>query len=523
MQFDTILKGGQVFDGTGNPWQSVDIGITGDLITAMGRLDQSDTANRIDCTGLAVCPGFIDMHSHSDLNILMEPGAAPKIRQGVTTEVIGQDGIAVAPIKDKDKKSWQKHMSGLAGQCNLDWDWNTLSEYFLRIEAAKPTTNIVSYVPHGHLRLWVMGMDNRKAKKEELALMIKLLRQSLEEGAAGMSTGLIYPPCPFADIEELIELCKVVNEHGKFFVAHMRNEDAGIMDAMDEMLAIAKGSGVPVHISHLKVMNIAQKPDVNAMLNKLDTARREGFELTFDQYPYTAGSTMLFAILPLWVQEGGTERMLERLKDPVDRNTIGEQLDPFLSSGNFNVSNIMVTVESEKNRHLVGKNLKEVAEFLDKPLIEAACDLLVEEELNVSMIIESQDLEDMKTILKHSSGTFCTDGLLGSHPHPRVYGAFPRILGRYCREERLLEMSEAIRKMTSAGAQRLGIKDRGLVREGFKADLIVFDPHSIIDCATYSKPKQFPKGICHVIVNGRQVVDNEQQVVSEGSGRVLRL
>lgn len=522
-EFDFILTGGHVYDGAGNPWRRADVAVKGKKIKRIGVIEDSGARESIDCSGLAVCPGFIDMHSHSDLRIFAEPEASAKVLQGVATEVLGQDGQSVAPIKDEHKKDWRRHLSGLLGDVGIEWTWNSFGEYLTALEKARPSTNLVSLVPHGSLRLWVMGMENRKATPEELDSMRELLRESLDAGGAGMSTGLIYPPCPYADIDELVGLCEVLEERGKFFVAHIRNEDSAVMESVDEMFQVARRSGAPVHISHLKVAGKPQHGRAGELLDRIDAARSEGLDITFDQYPYTAGSTMLFALLPEWLQEGGSDEMLARLKDREVRRRIMEEMASRTSSSGVDPTDVRVSaVKSQKNKCLEGKNLFELAETLDKPLIDAVCDLLIEEDLNVSMIIFVSNESDVKTILRHPAQTVCTDGLLGGRPHPRVYGAFPRILGRFCREEKVLGLAEAIRKMTSAPAQRLGLRDRGLIKEGLRADLVVFNPKTIIDTATYEDPRQAPLGIEHVFVNGKHIVASGKQIGAK-SGKVLRV
>jgi N-acyl-D-amino-acid deacylase len=519
--FDLILRGGRVFDGTGGPWYRADVGVRGDTIMDVGPLQDADAKRSIDCADTAVSPGFIDTHSHSDLMVFEDPSLAPKVLQGVTTELLGQDGIAAAPVRNESKSDWGRHLSGLLGNPDIDWDWSSFEEYLSAVEEVRSGPNMACLLPHGNLRLWVMGMEDRKPTAAELEEMIALLHQGFEAGAVGLSTGLIYPPCSYADEDELAALCSAMTRYGGFLVVHLRSEDAQLFEAVDEMVRVCERSGAPLHISHLKAGGRAQFGRAGELLERLQTARQRGVEVTFDQYPYTAGSTMLFAILPEWLQEGGPDRMIERLKDSEVRQRILTEVATRTSS-TIDLSDIRVSsVGSQKNKHVEGKNLLELEEAMGRPLIDAVCDLLVEEDLNVSMILFIADEEDVQTILKHPLHIACTDGLLGGKPHPRLYGAFPRILGHYCRDLAILDLPEAIRKMTSAPAARLGLKDRGLVRPGMKADLVVFDPETIIDTSTYEEPRQHPEGILHVFVNGEQAV-RDGGILDARSGRVLR-
>jgi N-acyl-D-amino-acid deacylase len=520
--FDAVLKGGRIFDGTGGPWVRADLAIRGDKIARVGALQGAEAARIIDCETLAVAPGFIDAHSHSDLMVFEDPSLPPKLLQGVTTELLGQDGIAAAPVRNERKADWRRHLSGLLGNPEIDWSWSSFAEYLAALERAKPGPNLACLLPHGNLRLWVMGMEDRRPVSAELDAMISLLDQGFEAGAVGLSTGLIYPPCSYADEAELAALCSAMTRYGGFLVVHLRNEDVRLFEAVDEMLRVSDRSGAPLHISHLKAGGRAQFGRAGELLEKLDAARRRGIEVTFDQYPYTAGSTMLFAILPEWLQEGGPDRMIERLKDASVRERILAEVATRTSSSAIDLADIRVSsVGSSKNKSLEGKNLLELQEAMGRPLIDAVCDLLVEEDLNVSMVLFLADERDVRTILKHPLQIACTDGLLGGKPHPRLYGAFPRILGHYCRELGVLDLPEAIRKMTSATAARLGLPDRGLIRPGMKADLVVFDPQEVIDTSTYEEPRRHPKGIRHVFVNGRQAV-GEGRILDAGFGRVLR-
>lgn len=521
VRFGVLLKSARIFDGAGGPWFKADLAVEGDQIAAVGALGNARARLEIDCAGAALAPGFIDAHSHSDLVAFEARSSAPKLMQGVTSELLGQDGIAAAPIRPEHKADWRRHLSGLLGNPKLDWPWSTFDEYLSALEAASPGTNLACLVPHGNLRLWVMGMEDRKASPSELKEMVSLLRECMEAGAVGFSTGLIYPPCSYADEDEMVALCAELVDYGGFIVVHMRSEDARVFEALGEMLRVSERSGAPLHISHLKVAGRPQFGRAGELLGAIERARERGVEVTFDQYPYTAGSTMLFAILPEWLQEGGPDAMLGRLGDAGVRERIMAELAK-RGSGTAAITDIRVAgVGSEKNRHLEGKNLLEVAEALGKPLIDAVCELLIEEDLNVSMILFIADEGDVQTILRHPLQIACTDGLLGGKPHPRLYGTFPRILGHYCRELGVLPLPEAIRKMTSAPAARLGLRDRGILRPGMKADLVVFDADRVIDRSTYDDPRRHPEGILHVFVNGRHAVRNGE-LLEAGAGRVLR-
>jgi N-acyl-D-amino-acid deacylase len=520
-RFDVLLRNARILDGTGGPWLEADLAVEGDRIAALGALASARAALEIDCAGASLAPGFIDAHSHSDLVVFEDGSCAPKLMQGVTTELLGQDGIAAAPIRTEHKADWRRHLSGLLGNPKLEWAWSSFDEYLSALENASPGTNLACLAPHGNLRLWVMGMEDRKASPAELEEMASLLRECMEAGAVGLSTGLIYPPCSYADEDELAALCAALVGCGGFLVVHMRSEDARVFEALGEMLRVSERSSAPLHISHLKVAGRPQFGRAGDLLAEIERARERGVEVTFDQYPYTAGSTMLFAILPEWLQEGGPDAMIERLGDAGVRERIVAELAK-RGSGAAAITDIRVAgVGSERNRHLEGRNLLEVAEALGKPLIDAVCDLLIEEDLNVSMILFIADEGDVQAILRHPLQIACTDGLLGGKPHPRLYGTFPRILGHYCRELGVLPLPEAVRKMTSAPAARLGLRDRGILRPGMKADLVVFDPERVIDRATYDEPRRPPEGILHVFVNGRHAV-RHGELLEARAGRVLR-
>jgi N-acyl-D-amino-acid deacylase len=515
---ELLIRGGRIIDGSGNPWYRADLAIGNGRIAAIGKLEMA--AERvIDAEGLVVAPGFIDTHSHSDLMLLAEPDSEMKIMQGITTEIVGQDGLGEAPIRDDLIEDWRRYLSGLNGDPEIEWDWRSFSEYLRRLEEAGPATNVASLVGHGNLRLLSMGMDNRKPTGEELDGMRALLGEALEEGALGLSTGLIYPPCSYSDLEELTSLCQVVKAHGGIFVAHIRNEGDGLLEALDEVITVGRRTGVPIHVSHLKASGERNWGRVAEALEKIESARAEGIDITFDQYPYIAGSTYLSSLIPSWAHEGGPKKMLERIRDEDSRRRIIEDME---SPRGEKWDGIVISyVKTEKNRPLVGRRIGEAASEMGLSPQELVLKLVEEEENAASMILFSMSEIDVKTAMRSRLGMICTDGLILGTPHPRAYGSFPRVLGRYARDEGLLSLEEAVRKMTSLPAQRFGLMDRGLLRPGLAADITIFDPESVIDKATFEDPRRFPEGIEYVIVNGAIAVE-DGAYKGVRAGRVLK-
>ena len=517
---DLVIKNGIVIDGTGNPWYRGSVTISDGKIVSIGR-EAPDSERVIDAGGQVVAPGFIDTHSHSDLMIISEPEARQKIMQGVTTETIGQDGLGEAPIRDDLVDDWRKYLSGLNGDPDIEWDWRSFGEYLDKIEGAGPATNILALVGHGNLRLLSMGMENREPSEEELEEMRDLLAKSMDEGAFGMSTGLIYPPCVYADTKELIELCKVVSGKGGLFVTHMRNEADMLLQSIEEVKTVGLESGVPVHVSHFKTSGERNWGEAEEALRAIEAGRAEGVDMTVDQYPYTAGSTFLSSLLPTWIHDGGVETMLTRLKIGEVREKV---VDDMMNTGrgrSWGWGNILVTsVKTEKNKLHEGKTLEEIAAVRGQDLFEALFDLILQEENAATMVSFSMSEDDVRTIMRSPLQMVCTDGIVLGKPHPRVYGSFPRVLGRYVREG-VIRLEEAIRKMTALPAQRFGLHDRGLLKPGMCADITIFDPKEIADTATYEDPIQFPRGIRYVIVNGNVTVVAGEHTGMR-SGRVLR-
>lgn len=513
--YDLLIKNGRIIDGTGSPWYCGDVGIKDGKVVDIGLLSSNLAHQVIDAKNQVVAPGFIDMHTHSDLVILDEPLIEAKVRQGITTDLLGQDGIAAAPLPAEYVSTWQKNLAGLNGTPPIEWDWETVGDYIDKIKRNNPSYNLAVLAPHGNIRMEVMGLANRPATDEEITKMQQVLRRSLEEGAVGLSTGLIYLPCCFAEMKELEALCMVLAEYGAPLVIHQRSEGDEILESMDELIDMMKRCGAHLHFSHLKNCGKDNWHKTEQVLEKIDQARLDGLEVTFDQYPYIAGSTMLSAILPPWAHDGGTEEMLKRLEDVTLRVKMIEQMKNAFK-GWDSISKwsgwdgiIITSVESEEKAYCVGKTIEEIATIEGKKQAETALDLILHEKNGVGMIDFVMDEASVKKILAHPAGTVGSDGLLGGEPHPRAYGSFPRILGKYVREEGVTSLEEMIRRMTSQPARIIGLQDRGIIRAGLVADIVIFNQETIIDQATFEQPRQFNIGIDYVIVNGQVVIEGE--------------
>jgi N-acyl-D-amino-acid deacylase len=532
---DLLLKNGLILDGTGRPGFEGDVAVSGNRILAVDAALQG-APEELDCAGLVIAPGFIDTHSHSDLRVLTEPKLPMKVRQGITLEVFGQDGISIAPIRKADRPQMERSLAGLLGRLDRDWDWESVGEYLAAVERAKPSLDCTYLIPHGAVRLQAMGMEDRRAAADEIGAMQELIRRSMREGALGLSTGLIYPPCCFADTSELIELCKAVAEFDGVFVAHMRSESDYLEDAVAEMIEIGNQSGVRVHISHFKVAGRENWPVIDGVLEMVRIARAGGMRLTADQYPYIAGSTMLGAILPPWAHAGGVESTIARLASVDER---GRLRDAMLDRSRSEWDNfwkwsgpegiIVSDVPSGRRPGIVGKNLAEAAALAgqagggvsEEAAAEFAFDLLAEERMGVGMISFSQSEDVVQKIMREPYVNACTDGLLGGKPHPRAYGTYPRILGRYVRELNVLSFAEAVHKMSGLAAETFRLGRYGRIEPGAQANIVVFDPQTVIDRATFEDSKQFPRGIEHVIVEGELMIRSGEQRGS-GSGVVVR-
>lgn len=489
---------------------------------------EADADRVIDAGGLVLAPGFIDTHSHSDLMVLSQPQLLPKLHQGITTEVLGQDGISMAPLPSSYIEPWKKNLAGLDGTDDkLDWNYENTANYLRMIEEAQPSLNEAYLLPHGNIRMEAMGLMNRPATEEDIDKMREITRREMEAGCIGVSSGLIYMPCAYGNTEELIEICKTANEYGGIFVVHQRSEADDILSSMDEIIRIGRESGIPIHFSHFKVCGKPNWKYIDGMMEKLDKASAEGLKVSFDQYPYIAGSTMLGVILPPWAHDGGTDKLVERLGNKEERERMKKDIHDGIDGwDNFirfaGTEGIYITsVASEKNKDVVGLSLEELGNRRGIDPLDAAFDLLCEEKNAVGMVDFYGSEEHVERIMKRPEMNLCTDGLLSGKPHPRVYGAFPRVLGKYVREENKLSLEEAVHKMTGKAAQSMNIKKRGYIKEGYFADLVLFNKDSVSDRGTFTDPEQYPDGIEYVIVNGTVELEHGTENGLR-AGKVLR-
>ncbi|MEW6357544.1 MAG: D-aminoacylase [Planctomycetota bacterium] len=515
------IKNGTVVDGSGEKGFSADVLVVGDRIETVGKIEAAPDAIQIDASGCVVAPGFIDIHSHSDLMILADPFPLAKTQQGVTTEIVGGCGFSLAPLTERTIPELKN--SGVLGETDLDWGWRSYSDLVSRMEKTPFAHNIGALIGHNTIRMAVLGMGNIVVSDAAMGRMKDHVREGMEAGAFGMSVGLIYTPGLYAGVDELAELCKVVAEYGGLFAIHMRNEGVRLLDAINESIEITERSGAPLHIVHLKVTGEENYPLIEKALERIYEARDKGLGVTFDQYPYTAGSTGLSALLPSWAREGGLENMLKRLQDGNIRSRIASDM----ARGGENMLRytwdkvLLSSVASEANKGLEGKTIEQIAHIRGCPPPDAVFDILVEEEGRAGMVVFSMSEESIRLIMKVPFGMVGTDGIHGGRCHPRLYGTFPRILGRYVRQERVLPIELAIQKMTANPADRLGLTDRGRIEPGKRADIVIFNPATVIDRATYEDSAQYPAGITHVIVGGRIVIENGR-ATGEAPGRVLK-
>ena len=546
-QFDLIIRNGRIVDGTGNPWFRAEIGVSDGKIEKIGRLVSAKAKRIIDAEGLVVCPGFIDIHNHSDSTILINPKVESMVRQGVTTQVIGNCGFSCAPVKENTKDLLGKYLFELMPEIEIEWD--TFGEYLNKLEKRKPATNIASLVGHGTVRIAVLGYDDRLPSREEIEEMKGFVASAIEDGAFGLSTGLAYAPGIFSGTNEIIDLAKVVAEYDGLYTSHIRNEADEIAwkQSVQEAIKIGERTGVRVQVSHIE-SHYPNWGKEEMVLKMFEDARDREIDIACDIPPYVCGYTTITTLLPDWALSGGIPEVVERLKNPVKR----EEIKNFVMVGkdkHTNPSQSLLAdgfadkiwiVSSEKRPELVGKSLEQISKVFGKDPFDSALDLILEEEGKTPIVCELHNEDDMRKLVKHPLSIIESDGLswapygtLGkTKPHPRNYGAFPLTFRKYVRGEtrdeepkevgkKILSLEEAVRKMTSFPAQRLGLKNRGILQEGKWADILIFDPLTIEDQATYANPHQYPKGIYYVLVNGQLVIEEEEHIGAY-PGRVLR-
>ncbi|WP_030463311.1 amidohydrolase family protein [Kitasatospora sp. NRRL B-11411] len=542
---DLLLRAATVVDGTGADRYRADVTVTDGRIDQIDRTDRTGrtgprpTGHRltgrrtIDADGLVLAPGFIDMHAHSDLRLLLEPDHPSRITQGVTLEVLGQDGLSYAPADDTTLAALRRQLAGWNGDPadeDFDWNWRTVAQYLDRLDTGSGSgvaVNTCYLVPHGTVRMLAMGWDNRPPTGPELARMQQLLDQSLADGAVGMSTGLTYTPGMYADTAELVALCTTVAARGGFHAPHQRSYGAGALEGYAEMVEISRRSGCPLHLTHATMNFGVNEGRAGQFLDLVDAALADGVDLTLDSYPYLPGSTTLAALLPSWSTEGGPEATLARLADPAARERIRADVEEHGSDGCHGVVTDWDTIQVSGVRHgalsaVVGKRISELAAAQGRTGTEVFLGLLRADQLGTTILQHVGHEENVRAIMRHPAHTVGSDGLLvGARPHPRAWGTFPRYLARYSRELGVLTLEQAVARMTGRPARRLGLDRRGLVRPGHHADLVLFDPDTVRDTATFDHPRQPAEGIRHVLVNGVPAL-TDGKPTGDLAGRALR-
>lgn len=529
--YDLLIKNGRIVDGSGRPGYLADLAIKGDRIVRIGKLKNATATRVIDAAGMIVSPGFIDMLGQSESYVLIDPRAMSKVMMGVTTEVTGE-GDSIAPVNER----LIKEQEDFNRRYDLKIDWRTLGEYFTRLEKQGAGVNLATFVGATQVRAYVVGFDNRPPTPAEMNQMKQLVADAMKEGALGLSTSLQYVPARFAKTDEIVELAKVAHQYGGIYATHQRSEANALDESLAEVFEIARRAQIPVEIWHLKAAykkNWGRMPEV---LAKIRRARAQGLDITADVYPYIAASTSLSACLPPWVLEGGTEKMLSRLRDMRIRQQLKKEIPAdskeweniYLGSGG--AAGVLIgSVVNPELEALQGKRLSQIAEEQNKDPLDALFDLILADHGQTGAIYFMMNEADLRAAMRSPFVSFCTDSgaravdgpLSRAKSHPRGWGSYPRILGRYVRTEHQLTLEQAIHKMTGMPAQRVGLGDRGFLREGFYADLTIFDPKRVLDRASFEMPNQYPEGIQYVIVNGQISVDDGKRT-SALAGRPLR-
>lgn len=507
MQLDLLIRGATVYPGEGLPFQA-DVAVAGARIEAVEpSLPGAVAAALVGGEGFVLCPGFIDLHAHSALRPFAKPLLEPKIAQGFTTELINPDGLAPAPVAPERRQERRVYLRGLEGEGPEEWTWSTFAEYLEALEATGPATTLVPSIGHNAVRELVLGSARRAPSSEELRAMRRQVRLGLEAGARAVSFGLLYLPGAYAETDELAALAEEAAAFGAPLVPHVRTEGAEVLEAVGEFVEVARRSGAPLHLSHLKCLTDERLLD--PLLELLDEASAD-IDLSFDQYPYGAGSTVLSALLPAWAQEGGATATLERIARRREQERIARDIERGLPGwdnllGALGSERIVIANAAAPNEAAAGKTLRAIAAERGVEPIEAVFQLLLEAELDVTMIEHYASEQAVRKVAAHRLQLVGSDGIFGALPHPRLYGTAPRFLGRFALRERLVPVEEAVARLTSRAAERLGLTDRGRIEPGKRADLVLLDPASYLDTATYEEPARFPEGVVGVWVAGRAV------------------
>jgi N-acyl-D-amino-acid deacylase len=529
-RFDVVITGGTLYDGTGGKPRLADVAIDGDRIVSVGYFKSTDAKIVIDAKGMAVAPGFINMLSWSTESLLEDGRSQGELREGVTTEIMGE-GESMGPLNDRMKKRVVDQQKDI----KYEIKWNTLAEYLRYLEQRGVSCNVASFIGATTIREHVVGLEDKQPTPEQLEQMRQLVRQEMEAGALGIGTSLIYPPAFYARTPELIELCKVAAKYKGKYISHMRSEGNQLLEAIDELLRISKEADIPAEIYHIKAAGQSNWGKADAMLAKIEEARKAGLKITANMYTYTAAGTGLDACLPPWTEDGGYPALFKRLRDPATRakiaaevRTPGDKWENLYLAAGSPEKILLAGFKSEKLKPLTGKSLAEIAKMRGKDPVETAMDLISEDESRIDSIYFLMSEENVKKEIAKSWVSFGSDeasqapegAFLKSNCHPRAYGNFARVLGKYVREEKVLTLADAIRKLSGQPATNLGLDHRGFVQEGMFADMVVFDPATIADRATFEKPHQYAVGVKHVFVNGVQVLKDGEHTGAK-PGRAL--
>jgi len=508
-KYDILIKNGYVVDGTGSPPYKADLAIKNESIAEIGSLEERTAEEVIDAKGLIVAPGFIDIHNHSDLSIFLVPTADNYIYQGVTTIIVGNCGFSPAPINELNKGYIENFMKFIQSEVEIKWE--SFGEYLDELEKLKKSINVGVLVGHGTIKAAAMGLEDRDPAPQELEIMKDLVKEAMEAGAIGLSTGLMYSPGVFSKTEEIIELAKIASRYNRIYTSHIRNEGERLIDSVLETIRIGMEANIPVEISHLKSAGKPNWGKVRTVLKLIEEYANRGYEVGADAYPYTASSTSLISIFPSWVREGDNEEIMKRLRDEDSIERISQEIEEkgILEWRRVDWSDIVISF-SPTYSEIEGYTINKLAEEWGLDPLSAVLKILLDDELATAMIVHGMCEEDVEKVMAHPYVSIGSDGSvkrLGiGKPHPRNYGTFPRVIRKYVREKKVLSLPEAIRKMTSLQANKLRIWDRGILRPGMKADIVIFNYHAFTDKASFENPHQYATGIKYVIVNGQFVI-----------------